>query len=574
MANKPINVLLIEDNPGDVRLIREMLVEAEGALFQLECVDRLSTGLERLAKGGIDICLLDLTLPDSHELDTFERVKTQAQTQAQAQTQTQAQAQTQTQAPEIPIVVISGLDDEALAIEAVKRGAQDYLVKGYLGSYVLARTIRYAIERKRMEQELKRYREHLEELVEQRTAEVLRINIELKAEIAERIQAEKELKVSEIRYRRLFESAQDGIIILEAETGKIINVNPFLADMLGYSHEEFIGKAIWEIGLLKDIVASREAFRQLQESKYIRYEHLPLNTKDGGLRNVEFVSSSYLVDDIDIIQCNIRDISERIKDAEKLEKAYARLARQSALLTQQAKMSAIGVLVAGVAHELNNPLTAMLHFSQYCLKHIAEDDRIYTVLQDIEHETRRCIDIVKNLLTFSHSGDGKQEKYELKDPAEILERVVRLLSYRIEKEGVSITSHVDEGTPKIRMHVNAMQDVLLNLLANALDALVESKKQEVRVDVRPDGDGVLVSIADSGIGISPEVIGKMYDPFFTTKPVGKGTGLGLSLCLGVIHAHGGEITCESEPGKGTVFHAFIPTQRRKGAKRDEAYFSD
>jgi two-component system cell cycle sensor histidine kinase/response regulator CckA len=554
MANTPINVLLIEDNPGDVRLIREMLVEADGARFKLECVDRLSTGLGRLAEGGIDCVLLDLTLPDSNELDTFVRV--------------------QAQSPEIPIVVISGLDDEALAIEAVQKGAQDYLVKSYLGSYVLARTIRYAIERKLMEHELKRYREHLEELVKQRTAEVLRTNIELKAEIAERIRAEKNLKASEVRYRRLFEAAQDGILILETETGKIVDVNPFLIEMLGYSHEEFIGKKLWEIGLLKDIVANKEAFHQLQERKYIRYEHLPLKVKNGKRRDVEFVSNVYRVDGGEVIQCNIRDISERIRDAEKLKKAYARLERQSAILAQQTKMSAIGILVAGVAHELNNPLMAMLHFAQYCLKHTAKDDRCYSVLQDIEHETRRCIEIVKNLLTFSHSGDEKKERYEIENPAEILARVVRLLSYRIEKEGVSITSHVDAETPKIRMRVNAMQNAFLNLLTNALDALKERKKKEVRIDVQPDGDGVRVSIADSGIGISADALGNIYDPFFTTKPAGRGTGLGLSLCQGVIHAHGGKITCESEPGKGTVFHVVIPAQRRKGAKRDETHFSD
>jgi PAS domain S-box-containing protein len=556
MANKPINVLLIEDNPGDARLIREMLAEARWGRITLECADRLSAGFEHLAKGGVDCVLLDLTLPDSTELDTFERVHAEA--------------------PEIAIVIVSGLSDEMIAIKAVQKGAQDYLVKDHLGSYVLARTICYAVERKRMEGELESYRGHLEELVEQRTAEADRINSTLQTEMAERIRAEKDLKVSEVRYRRLFEAAQDGILILDAETGKIIDVNPFLIEMLGYSHEEFIGKELWEIGLLKDIAANKEAVQQLQERKYIRYEHLPLKVKDGRRRAVEFVSNVYRVDGREVIQCNIRDISERIKNAEKLKKAYSRLERQSLLLAQQAKMSAVGTLVAGVAHELNNPLMAMLHFAQYCLKHIAEDDQSYSVLQDIEHETRRCIDIVKNLLTFSRSGTGKKEKYELKNPAEILERVVRLLSYRIEKEGVSLTSHVDEETPKIRMRVNAMQDVILNLLTNALDALEESKKKEVevRIDVRPDGDGVLVSIADSGSGISPAVIENIYDPFFSTKPVGSGTGLGLSLCQSIIHAHGGEIACKSEPGKGTVFHAFIPTQRRKGAKSNEAHFSD
>jgi PAS domain S-box-containing protein len=554
MAHKAINVLFIEDNPGDCRLIQEMLAEAHWGRVKVECADRLSAGLERLAEGGLDCILLDLTLPDSTGLDTFERVHAEA--------------------PEIAIVIISGLSDERLAIEAVRNGAQDYLVKDHLGSYVLGRSIRYAIERKQMEKELERHRENLEELVQERTGEVLRSNRALQAEIAERIRTEKDLKTSEVRYRRLFESAQDGILILDAKRGKIVDVNPFLVEMLGYTHKEFIGKQLWELGLLSDTARNKEMFHQLQESKYVRYEHLPLKTRDKGHRDVEFVSNVYWVDDEEVIQCNIRDIGERIKDAEELKNAYARLERQSAVLAQQTKMSAIGVLVAGVAHELNNPLMAMLHFVQYCLKHIAEDDQMYSVLQDIEHETRRCIGVVNNLLTFSHNGDEKKGRYEIKDPTDILTRVIKLLSYRIADEGVSLTSHFDEETPKIRMRVNAMQDVFLNLLTNALDGLEESKKKEVNIDVRPDGGGVRFSIADSGIGISPEALGNIYDPFFTTKPVGRGTGLGLFLCQDIIHAHGGEITCESEPGTGTVFHVFIPTQRRKGAKSNEAHLSD
>lgn len=152
MDNKHIKVLLIEDNPGDARLIREMLAEVKSAPFDLEHADRLSTGLERLSAGGIDVVLLDLSLPDSRRLDTF--------------------AKAQAQAPEVPIVVLTGLDDEALAVKAVRGGAQDYLVKGQVDSNLLARAMRYAIERKRMEEELRSYSEHLEEMVEERTREL------------------------------------------------------------------------------------------------------------------------------------------------------------------------------------------------------------------------------------------------------------------------------------------------------------------------------------------------------------------------------------------------------------------
>ncbi len=125
----------------------------------------------------------------------------------------------------------------------------------------------------------------------------------------------KNLKTSELRYRRLFETAQDGILILDAETGMITDVNPFLINMLGYSREEFVERKLWEVGAFKDIEASQEAFEALQENEYIRYEDLPLRAKDGQLIQVEFVSNVYLVGSEKVIQCNIRDITER-KQAE------------------------------------------------------------------------------------------------------------------------------------------------------------------------------------------------------------------------------------------------------------------
>ena len=130
MTDKPISVLLVEDNPADERLIRELLGEATGAAFEMECADRLSSGLARLEKGGIDVVLLDLGLPDSHGLDTFVRMRSEA--------------------PDFPIVVLTGLDDEATGTAAVRGGAQDYLVKGETDGKTLARAVRYAVERERI----------------------------------------------------------------------------------------------------------------------------------------------------------------------------------------------------------------------------------------------------------------------------------------------------------------------------------------------------------------------------------------------------------------------------------------
>ena len=147
-------------------------------------------------------------------------------------------------------------------------------------------------------------------------------------------QAEKALRDSETRYRRLFETAKDGIIILDAASGQITDVNPFLISLLGYTYKELLGKKYWEIGPLKNIVASQVAFRKLQQKKYIRYEELPLETYKGELIEVEFVSNLYEVNGKQVIQCNIRDISERKRTKDKLRKANEEL---SALVAELQK---------------------------------------------------------------------------------------------------------------------------------------------------------------------------------------------------------------------------------------------
>ena len=145
-------------------------------------------------------------------------------------------------------------------------------------------------------------------------------------DIIERKQGDEALIASEASYRLLFESARDGILILDGETGMVVEVNPFLIELLGYSHEQFVGKAVWELGFLKDIVANRDKFAELQQQEYIRYEDLPLETSDGRRVNVEFVSNIYLVGTKKLIRCNIRDITDRKEIEAGLEKTRKELA--------------------------------------------------------------------------------------------------------------------------------------------------------------------------------------------------------------------------------------------------------
>src|SRR4030066_2431734 len=148
------------------------------------------------------------------------------------------------------------------------------------------------------------------------------------SEITECKRIEDELKASEVRYRRLFETAKDGILILDADTGRITDANPFLQDLLGYSHAELLGKRLWEIGPSRDIAASRAAFRKLQKKEYIRYDNLPLETKGHRHRHVEFISNVYRVNGTKVIQCNIRDITTRHQAEEALAKASKELGKR------------------------------------------------------------------------------------------------------------------------------------------------------------------------------------------------------------------------------------------------------
>jgi len=153
-----------------------------------------------------------------------------------------------------------------------------------------------------------------------------------KLHLPDRSRVEQSLRDLELRYRRLFETTQDGILILDAKTGAITDVNPYLIDLLGYSREEFVEKKIWQVGAFKDIEASKDAFEALQQNEYIRYENLPLKAKDGRLIQVEFVSNVYLVGDEQVIQCNIRDITEHrrlVAALQENERKYHALVNQS-----------------------------------------------------------------------------------------------------------------------------------------------------------------------------------------------------------------------------------------------------
>jgi PAS domain S-box-containing protein len=504
--------------------------------------------------------------------------------------------------------------------------------------------------------------------------------VELQREIAERKKMEESLRESEIRYRRLFESARDGILILNAVTLKITDVNPFMTELLGYSHAEFLGKELWEIGLFSDKEASQATFRALQKTGYVRYADLPLQTIEGKPWEVEFVSNVYEEDGRQVIQCNIRDITERKlteesrdrlaaivessddaiflktfegivtswnasaermygytaseaigqhisfiippecaeelagilvnlqcggrikhletvrvrKDGTKIHvsvsispviSAKGRLLGASAIarditerkraeatmrakseelsaMTQQfwqaSKLATMGELAAGVAHELNNPLATVALRTESLLGQFDEGDPKQRALKIIEQEVERMAKLVGNLLQFSRRNQQQISKIDVNRE---IENTLDFIEHHLRSRQINVVREFADALPTLHADHQQLRQVFLNLLTNASDAMKQGGTLTLRVaagQTEDDAGAVVIEFADTGTGIEPEDLLKVWEPFFTTKDEGKGTGLGLAICRRIVEEHKGTINIESEVGRGTTVRITLP----------------
>lgn len=365
-------------------------------------------------------------------------------------------------------------------------------------------------------------------------------------------QMEKKLKESEETHRILFSHIRDAVFVnrvtVKGIPGKFIEVNDIACERYGYSRMELLNLTPRDLlspdmadGLLERVESVLTGKNPLREVVHL--------TKEGRRMPVEIYSHPFEFKGRASVISIVRDITEQKR------------AEQDKI--QLEKMGALGTLTAGIAHELNNPMMGMLNFIQYCLKNTCKDDKRYPVLEDAERETKRCIEIVRNLLAFSRVEKEDEETFRKESLRDVFDRVFNLLSFRIEKENVLLIQQYADDTPDVSVKVSNIQQVVLNLIANALDALKGRKEKQIRVEVLPEDESVRMSVMDNGCGISNENFHYIFDPFFTTKPPGEGTGLGLSVCHSIVKAHGGKISCESEEGAGTSFHVLLPIEREE-----------
>ncbi len=433
-----------------------------------------------------------------------------------------ALAHTQRTDSEIPVVIIGhpvGAGEEEV-VELLQNGARDYVARNRLAR--LGAAVDVAMEW----QEKRRARARVIEA----------------------------MAVSELRYRRIFESAQDGILLLDAQTGKILDVNPFMIELLEYSREEFLGKTLTEIGAFKDAAASHAAFAELQKERFIRYDNLPLETKKGRSIAVEFVSNVYVENQQNIIQCNIRDQTSHRSMEKKLVNAQ--------------KMEALGTITGGLAHDFNNILGIIIGNLDLVRPHFAAatgdaDDRIGDALE----AAISGAELTRHLLAFASNQPLQPERLDVNV---IVASVTKLLA-RTLGSNIKTSLHLETDLWPVMADAAQLESSLTNLANNARDAMpgggrltISTRNCDLDADyvtLHPEataGDYVAIEVGDDGAGMSPETTALIFDPFFTTKSRGNGTGLGLSMVFGFIKQSGGHINVYSELKVGTTFRLYLP----------------
>ena len=345
----------------------------------------------------------------------------------------------------------------------------------------------------------------------------------------------------------IVESINVGILTVEAG-GCVTACNSALEQMLGLRRDEATGHLVedlfaedfaetlrlalgeqgWNLAELRNIYKLHTATRN-GRTLILNIALAPLKRAD------EAVHGGVLV--------VLEDVTGRVRLEEQLQ--------------QREKLSSIGLLAAGVAHEINTPLTGVSSYTQMLLGMLAETDPKHALLQKIHRQTDRATGIVNNLLNFSRTG-GATDFAEV-NLARVLDDTLQLLEPQLRQNRVEIAREYAADLPRVYGNAGKLQQVFTNLLLNARDAIPDGGRITLRAVASDDRDALTVEVEDNGIGIAPENVARIYDPFFTTKGVGRGTGLGLAVSYGIVQEHSGHIAVESVPGRGTTFRIFLPT---------------
>jgi len=651
-APQPVKVLLVEDNPGDARLIAELLSEY-GDQFRLEQeVTRLAEGEEAVEKGGVDLVLLDLSLPDCQGFETFERLLSHGRN--------------------LPVLVLSGVDDELLALRMVHAGAQDYLVKGKFDAALLTRTMRYAIERKSAEQQLAQEKVVVRALLEtmpdriyfkDRESRFVRVNpamvpffklervedaigktdfnfflpehaeqafadeqeiirtgkpmlakveketmpdgsicwslttkvalrdrreriigtMGISRDVTRMKQMEDELAAERNMLLSVIENIPDPIFVKDAH-GRYVLDNAAHCKTLGVARrEEVIGRTSFDYFPAERAAAFKADDDRVIASGVPMENHEECVSDGEGRRRWLLTTKAPIFNPetgrVERLVCIRRDITQMKEAEEKLKAANAELSLALSNLKEASeelrsiqlqlieaeKMKSIGRLAAGVAHEVKNPLAIITMGVDYMEGLETGDENAKEILHEMRAAVRRADNVIRGLLDFSTPRKLEVTEESLTD---ILLHALLLVRGEMSGKEYKLVTELEPNLPALRLDRMKVEQVFVNLITNAVHAMPEGGTLTLRVHAKQltgmgenlagaaaeafhAGDRVVVAeIDDTGTGIPEGKLGKIFDPFYTTKPTGKGTGLGLTVTRSIVDLHGGTIEITNRPEGG------------------------
>jgi PAS domain S-box-containing protein len=499
MTNNAVHILLVEDESAHAELVARAF-ELQGGDVQLSVARSLASArafLERQATPPA-LIIADWRLPDGEGLELLASAP----------------------GPQaIPIVIMTSHGNERVAVEAMRTGALDYIVKSETALLEMPHIAERALRQWR--------------------------------NIVERERAEVALRESEARYRLITENANDVISLLDRE-GMILYLSPSAWPLLGYQPVELLGSSVFDLIHPEDLDQVRERWAQLDQRRRAQITYR-IRHRDGSWRWFDAQCSLAEREGGHYAVLVSRDITER----RQLE----------AQLFQAQKLEAIGQLAGGLAHDFNNMLVVISGCAELASAELAADHPAQHELQEIHKATTRATGLTRQLLTFARRQFSAPEPLQLNDLIRELGGMLR----RLFREDIALVSALAPDLWKISADRGQIEQVIVNLTMNARDAMPQSGRLTITTAnvvldgtpgapsvAAPPGSYVLLSMADSGVGMSAEVQRHAFEPFFTTKGPGQGTGLGLATCYGIVKQHGGSIHLSSESGLGTTVFIYLP----------------